>query len=67
MSRVFIDSTRVCELIPGMTKNHLAQLRYRGNSGLKFYKQTPKTVLYIEDEVIEWVEKSARYISGPNS
>lgn len=66
MSRVFIDSDRVCELIPGMTKSHLAQLRYRGDSGLKFYKPTPRTVLYIEDEVIEWVEKSARYISGPN-
>jgi hypothetical protein len=33
-------------------------MRYTGKSGLKFYKPTPRKVLYKRSEVIEWVELS---------
>lgn len=48
------------ELIPGMTKANLAQLRFTGK-GPRYRKPTPKTVLYVESEVIDWIENSARY------
>jgi hypothetical protein len=56
----YITPGDVCELIPGMTLGQLAQMRYQGRSGLKFYKPTPKTVLYKRSEVLEWIESSAR-------
>ena len=56
----FITPEEVCELVPGLTVGQLAQLRYTGKSGLKFYKPTPRKVLYKRAEVLEWVEQSAR-------
>lgn len=56
----YISPKQVCELIPGMTVQRLAQMRYHGGSGLRFYKPLPKTVIYKESEVIEWVERSVR-------
>jgi hypothetical protein len=57
----YITPGQVCELIPGMTTGQLAQMRYKGNSGLKFYKPTAKTVLYSLEEVEAWIDNSARY------
>lgn len=57
----YISPQQVAEIIPGMTKGQLAQMRFVGTSGLRYYKPTPKTVLYKKDEVIAWVEASARY------
>ncbi|WP_433931030.1 hypothetical protein [Curtobacterium flaccumfaciens] len=37
----------------------MAQLRYTGR-GPRFRKPTPRTVLYDEREVIDWIEASAR-------
>lgn len=61
MSKTFISDEQVCDLLPGITKGQLAQMRYRGDTGLKFYKPTAKTVLYSLEEVEEWIEKSGRY------
>ncbi|MDQ0576473.1 helix-turn-helix transcriptional regulator [Agromyces albus] len=55
----YLTVDEVCELVPGMTKTNLAQLRFNGK-GPRYRKPTPKTVLYLESEVIEWVEASAR-------
>ena len=55
----YLTPEQVCEIVPGMTKGNLAQLRFKG-IGPKFYKPTPRVVLYREDDVIEWVENSAR-------
>lgn len=55
----YIPPERVCEIVPGMTKNNLAQLRFKG-TGPRYYKPTPRVVLYREDDVIEWIESSAR-------
>ena len=55
----YINPERVCEIVPGMTKTNLAQLRFTG-TGPRYYKPTPRVVLYREDDVIEWIESSAR-------
>ncbi len=53
----FIQPAAVSEMT-GMSTGALAQLRYTG-TGPRFYKPTPKTVLYKRSEVIAWVEASA--------
>ena len=49
----------VAQLIPGMTKANLAQLRYAGG-GPKFLKPTPRTVVYRETDVLEWLNAAER-------
>lgn len=67
MTKTFINDEQLCELLPGMTKGQLAQMRYKGDSGLKFYKPTAKTVLYSLEDVEEWLEQSARFGTGINN
>ena len=55
----YISSDQVAELT-GISKGSLAQLRFTGK-GPRYRKPTPKTVLYVESEVIEWIESTARY------
>jgi predicted DNA-binding transcriptional regulator AlpA len=54
----FIQPTVVRE-ITGLSIAALAQLRYQGR-GPRFYKPTPRTVLYKRSEVVAWVEASAQ-------
>ena len=55
----YISPEEACELIPGMTRSNLAQLRFTGK-GPKFLKPTPRTVVYREKDVIAWLEASER-------
>ena len=50
----FINIPETLSLIPGMTKNHLAQLRF-DHEGPKFYKPTGRTVFYKASEVLDWI------------
>ncbi len=54
----YLTPEQVCEIIPGMTKGKLAQLRLVSGKGPKFYKPTDRTVIYKRCEVLEWVENS---------
>lgn len=54
----YLSPEQVCDLIPGMTKGALAQLRYTGG-GPQYRKPTPKTVIYRESDVLAWIEASA--------
>jgi hypothetical protein len=58
MEQEFIQPAEVGE-ITGLSIAALAQLRYQGR-GPRFYKPTPRTVLYKRREVIDWVEASAQ-------
>lgn len=58
----FIQPAEVVE-ITGMSLAALAQLRYQGR-GPRFYKPTPRTVLYKRAEVIAWLEASAQTRPG---
>ncbi|TFC85816.1 hypothetical protein E3T24_07745 [Cryobacterium sp. TmT2-59] len=55
----YLSPEQVCEIVPGLTKGGLAQLRFTGK-GPRYRKPTPKTVVYLESEVIAWIEGSAR-------
>lgn len=55
----YLTPDQVCEMAPGITKANLAQLRFKG-TGPRFYKPTPRVVLYTEADVRAWIEDSAR-------
>lgn len=59
MDHDYITPDQVCELVPGMTKTNLSQLRFKGG-GPKFLKPTPRTVVYRRADVIAWLEASER-------
>lgn len=54
-----LSPEQVCQMVPGMTKGNLAQMRFKG-IGPKFLKPTPRTVVYRERDVLEWIEGSER-------
>ncbi|MFC5791989.1 hypothetical protein EDM22_12275 [Agromyces tardus] len=58
----YLKPEQVCDLIPGMTKTNLAQLRFTGK-GPKFLKPTPRTVVYRERDILEWLEASEQTIT----
>ncbi|GAA2073940.1 hypothetical protein GCM10009840_04190 [Pseudolysinimonas kribbensis] len=45
--------------LTGVSIAALAQLRHRG-LGPRYYKPTPRTVLYKRSEVVAWIEGSVR-------
>jgi predicted DNA-binding transcriptional regulator AlpA len=58
MDEEYIHAEEVKQMT-GLTVAALSQLRYRG-IGPRFYKPTPRTVLYKRSEVIAWIEASAQ-------
>ena len=63
---VYLTPDQVVLMLPGVSRGQLSQLRYNG-TGPSYRKPTPKTVLYVKSEVIEWVESttSARRSTNP--
>jgi hypothetical protein len=61
----FLSPDQVCELVPGITRTSLSSLRYHGK-GPRFLKPTAKTVVYREADVLDWLNASARTITGPH-
>lgn len=61
---IYMTPAQVHERWPFLSVSHLAQLRFKGaadrGEGPKFLKPTPKTVVYRERDVIEWLEASER-------
>ena len=51
----YLSPEQVCELIPGMTKGNLAQLRTAGG-GPASQKPTERVVVYRRSVVLAWVE-----------
>ncbi|TFC78163.1 hypothetical protein E3O45_05990 [Cryobacterium sp. TMS1-20-1] len=56
---VYLTPDQVVLMLPGLSRGQLAQLRFTGK-GPSYRKPTPKTVLYVESEVVAWVESTAR-------
>lgn len=54
----YLTPNEVAELT-GLSKAQLAQLRFKG-TGPRYRKPTAKTVLYVESEVIDWIESTVR-------
>lgn len=66
MMTKYLSPEQVVELIPGMTKGALAQLRFTGK-GPRYRKPTAKTVIYVESEVFDWIENTARCGTAPEA
>ena len=58
-SEPYISDDDVVSRMPGITKGNLAQLRYTGK-GPKFYKPSPRVVLYKWSDVQAWIEGHAQ-------
>ncbi|WP_424937350.1 MULTISPECIES: helix-turn-helix transcriptional regulator [Bacteria] len=60
----YLTPQQVHDRWPFLSVGHLAQLRFIGaaekGKGPKFLKPTPRTVVYRERDVIEWLEASER-------
>lgn len=54
----YLSPAQVCELIPGMTKGNLAQLRHDGR-GPEYRPVTPRVIVYRRSHVIAWIEAQA--------
>jgi len=51
----FDSPEEVCEYVPGMTTNLLAQMRFRGD-GPPFIKPSPRKVVYRRSAVEAWLQ-----------
>lgn len=51
----YLSPEEVCEVIPGLTKTGLAQMRFRGD-GPPFVKPSPKKVCYPAGPLYAWLE-----------
>lgn len=59
MNHDYKTPKQISERYPFLTETNLAQMRFKG-TGPKFLKPTPRTVVYREADVIEWLEASER-------
>lgn len=55
----FLSPSAICERIPSLTEHKLSQLRYDGR-GPRWYSPTPRTILYKESEVLQYIESTAK-------
>lgn len=62
----YLSPDQVVDQFPGLSRGLLAQLRFTGR-GPRYRKPTPKTVLYLESEVVAWVDASARRGTAPDA
>lgn len=51
----YISIDEALSLMPGVTKQSLAHMRFKGE-GPNFYKPTARTVLYKASEVLTWAD-----------
>ncbi|MDB5338702.1 MAG: hypothetical protein JWN70_4321 [Planctomycetaceae bacterium] len=63
MERAYLTPDDLIRKIPGTTKGYWAQLRFTGK-GPRFFKPSPKVVIYEEADVESWIEQSARTQTG---
>lgn len=55
---VWLSPEQVCERVPGITVRNLSEMRDRGR-GPRYFKPTPKTVIYEQGVIDQWVADSA--------
>jgi len=56
----YLSPEQVCEMLPGITKGQLSQWRYLAKGGPR-YRKLGKKIVYVECEVVAWIEESARF------
>ena len=55
----YLSPEQVCEIIPGMTKDALAQRRFRALPP-SWLKPSPRLVVYSEEAIVDWLMASER-------
>ena len=55
----YLTIEEVVASYPWLSRGKLQQLRYEGN-GPRYFKPTPRTVLYSREAIAEWVSASER-------
>jgi hypothetical protein len=55
----YLTPQEAADLIPGMTKGTLAQLRFR-SLGPTYLKPTPRKVIYRQSDIEAWLDASVR-------
>ncbi|MCS4277400.1 hypothetical protein M2390_002606 [Mycetocola sp. BIGb0189] len=58
----YLTPDQVTELLPGITKQYLADMRYM-RKGPAYFKPSYKVVLYREDVIHKWVASTLRSTS----
>lgn len=53
----YLSPEQVCELIPGMTKGNLAQMRHAGGGPI-YMKPSARVVVYARADVDAWLEQT---------
>ena len=64
MTAKYLSPDQVVEMVPGITKGKLAQLRFLGTGGPPWLNPTPKKIVYRESDIIAWLENSERTRTG---
>ena len=59
----YLTPAETAALIPDMTRNGLAQLRFKG-TGPRYLNPTPRRILYRRADVIDWLEGIERTQTG---
>ncbi len=55
----YLSPEQVCELVPGMTKGNLAQLRHAGG-GPAYLNPTPRVIVYARADIEAWLQSSRK-------
>lgn len=56
MEKLLTDS-EVCDLVPGLTRAGLAQMRFKG-TGPNYIKPSPRKIVYRQSDIERWLEES---------
>ena len=63
LARRYLTPDELAEALPTLNKAKLALWRHEGTGPR--YRKVGKAVLYVLDEVVEWLEGTARHGTGP--
>jgi hypothetical protein len=64
MTTRYLSPDQVVDMVPGLTKGALAQLRFQGKGGPPWLNPTPKKIVYRESDIVTWLEGSERTRTG---
>lgn len=59
----YLTPDEIAEALPTLSKSKLAMWRHQGTGPR--YRKVGKAVLYVLEEVHDWVESTARHGTGP--
>jgi len=55
----WLSPDQVCEIVPGITREGLAMLRFKG-TGPRYSKPSPRKIVYSRTAIDEWLKANER-------